>query len=61
MLNVSPRRKEYETLPGISDPSIPARAPLPAGDTPDIQRIVERFPDDVHRRRSAPWASRSFM
>lgn len=47
MLNVSPRHKKYETLPGISDPAVPAVTPLPSGDTPDIRRITERFPDAV--------------
>lgn len=47
MLNVSPRRKQYETLPGIQDPSVPALAPLPTGETLDTQRILERFPDSV--------------
>ncbi len=47
MLNVSPIRREYETLPGINDPSIPAVAPLPAGETEDTQRIVERFGEDI--------------
>jgi hypothetical protein len=31
MLNVSPVRRPYETLPGLNDPSIPAVAPLPTG------------------------------
>jgi NADH dehydrogenase I D subunit len=47
MLNVSPRYREYETLPGINDPTIPALAPLPSGETPDTQRIVERFGEDI--------------
>jgi len=47
MLNVSPRRREYETLPGLNNPAIPARAPLPQGETDDTKRIVERFGDAV--------------
>jgi NADH-quinone oxidoreductase subunit C/D len=47
MLNVSPIRREYETLPGLNDLSIPALAPLPTGETEDTQRIVERFGDSV--------------
>gem|GEM_PF-5645502 len=29
MLNVSPTQREFETLPGLNDPTIPALAPLP--------------------------------
>jgi len=47
MLNVSPLHRAYETLPGINDPSIPAVAPLPSGETEDTQRIVERFGEDI--------------
>lgn len=47
MLNVSPLHRAYETLPGINDPSIPAVAPLPTGETEDTQRIVERFGEDI--------------
>jgi NADH dehydrogenase I D subunit len=47
MLNVSPRYREYETLPGINDPSIPALPPLPTGETADTTRIVERFGEDI--------------
>ncbi len=47
MLNVSPRHREYETLPGLNNPAIPACAPLPQGETEDTARIVERFGDDV--------------
>ena len=47
MLNVSPRRREYETLPSLNNPAIPARAPLPQGETEDTKRIVERFGDAV--------------
>ena len=47
MLNVSPTRRAYETLPGLNDPSIPAVAPLPAGETDDTRRIVERFGEDI--------------
>jgi NADH dehydrogenase I D subunit len=47
MLNVSPKHRQFETLPGINDPSIPALAPLPKGETEDTRRIVERFGDDI--------------
>jgi NADH dehydrogenase I D subunit len=47
MLNVSPMRRDYETLPGINDPSIPAAAPLPSGESDDTKRIVERFGEDI--------------
>jgi NADH dehydrogenase I D subunit len=47
MLNVSPRYREYETLPGINDPAIPALAPLPSGESDDIKKIVERFGEDI--------------
>ncbi|MEZ4555187.1 MAG: NADH dehydrogenase (quinone) subunit D [Caldilineaceae bacterium] len=43
MLNVSPLHRDYETLPGLNNPEIPAVAPLPAGSTEDVDRIVERF------------------
>lgn len=45
MLNVSPLHREYETLPGLNDPSVPAVAALPSGSTEDVDRIVERFGD----------------
>ena len=47
MLNVSPVYRPYETLPGLNDPTIPALAPLPSGETPDTQRIVERFGEGI--------------
>ncbi len=47
MLNVSPIHRPYETLPGLNDPSIPALAPLPTGETEDTRRIVERFGDAI--------------
>jgi len=47
MLNVSPRHHEYEVLPSLNNPAIPAVAPMPAGETADTARIVERFGDDV--------------
>ncbi|MFM7172422.1 MAG: NADH-quinone oxidoreductase subunit C, partial [Caldilinea sp.] len=43
MLNVSPRTRAYETLPGLNPLGIPAVAPLPSGESPDTARIVERF------------------
>lgn len=47
MLNVSPTHRSYETLPGVNDPSIPAVASLPGGETDDTRRIVERFGEDI--------------
>jgi NADH dehydrogenase I D subunit len=47
MLNVSPRYREYETLPGLNDPSIPALTPLPTGESEDTTKIVERFGEDI--------------
>ena len=47
MLNVAPRFREYETLPSLNDPSIPALPPLPSGESADTQRIVERFGEDI--------------
>lgn len=47
MLNVSPLHRDYETLPGLNDITIPAVAPLPTGETADTQRIVERFGADI--------------
>ncbi|HMN28953.1 MAG TPA: hypothetical protein PKE45_12450, partial [Caldilineaceae bacterium] len=47
MLNVSPVRRPYETLPGLNDPSIPALAPLPTGETEDTQQIVARFGEEI--------------
>jgi len=47
MLNVSPRHRNYETLPGINNPSFPAVAPLPGGDTEDTKKIVARFGEDI--------------
>ncbi len=47
MLNVSPKQREYETLPGLNVPSIPALAPDPTGETEDTKRIVERFGDTI--------------
>ena len=47
MLNVAPRFREYETLPSLNDPSIPALTPLPTGESADTRRIVERFGEDI--------------
>ncbi|MEX1021203.1 MAG: NADH dehydrogenase (quinone) subunit D [Litorilinea sp.] len=47
MLKVSPVHREYETLPGLNDPTIPAVAPLPTGETADTQRIVAQFGEDI--------------
>jgi NADH dehydrogenase I D subunit len=47
MLNPTQRNLAYETLPGLKDVSIPALPPLPTGETPDTQRIVERMGDAI--------------
>ncbi|CAN5844354.1 hypothetical protein BH10CHL1_BH10CHL1_01970 [soil metagenome] len=47
MLNVSPKTRAYETLPGLNDITIPALAGLPTGETEDTKRIVERFGEDI--------------
>ena len=47
MLNVSPTHRPYETLPGLNDPTIPAVAPLPSGETEDTKRLIERFGEDI--------------
>jgi NADH dehydrogenase I D subunit len=47
MLNVSPRQRDYETLPGLNPLGVPAVAPLPAGESADTQRLVERFGADI--------------
>ena len=47
MLNVSPRQRDYETLPGLNPLGVPAVAPLPTGESQDTQRLVERFGVDI--------------
>ncbi|MFO7631958.1 MAG: NADH dehydrogenase (quinone) subunit D [Caldilinea sp.] len=47
MLNVSPRVREYETLPGLNPLGIPAVASLPTGESEDTNRLIERFGDDI--------------
>jgi len=47
MLDVSPRVREYENLPGLNKLGIPAVTPLPAGETADTLRIVGRFGADI--------------
>lgn len=47
MLKVSQIRREYETLPGLNDITIPAVAPLPSGETEDTKRIAEHFAEEV--------------
>jgi NADH-quinone oxidoreductase subunit C/D len=47
MLNVSPSYRPYETLPGLNDPSIPAVAPLPTGESDHTRQIHERFGEDI--------------
>ena len=47
MLDVSPVRREYETLPGLTDITIPAVASLPTGESADYTAIVGRFGEDI--------------
>ena len=47
MLDVSPVRREYETLPGLNDITIPAVASLPTGESADTTAIVGRFGEDI--------------
>ncbi len=47
MLNVSPRQRPYETLPGLNPLGIPAVAPLPTGESEDTRRLAERFGDAI--------------
>lgn len=47
MLNVSPLRREFETLPNLNDIEIPAVAPLPTGETEETRRIGERLGDGI--------------
>ena len=47
MLNVSPAYRPYETLPGLNDLSIPAVAPLPSGESDDINLLIERFDENI--------------
>jgi NADH-quinone oxidoreductase subunit C/D len=47
MLNVSPRVRAYETLPGLNPLGIPAVAPLPTSESEDTNRLVERFGDAI--------------
>ncbi|MBI1296352.1 NADH-quinone oxidoreductase subunit D [bacterium] len=46
-LNTSPLYRQYETLPSLNVPGIPAVAPLPTGETDDTRSIAERFGDDI--------------
>lgn len=43
----SPGRKQYEILPSLDVPGVPAVAPLPQGETEDTTRLVERFGEDI--------------
>lgn len=47
MLDVAPRVRQYEILPSLQPPGIPAVAPLPTGESEDTRRIAERFGDAV--------------
>lgn len=47
MLNVSPRQRPYETLPGLTPLGIPAVASLPTGESDDTRRLAERFGDAI--------------
>lgn len=44
---VSPTVREYEVLPSLNNPAIPAAAPAPEGETADLTKIVAEFGDDV--------------
>ena len=46
-LNTSPLYRQYETLPSLNVPGIPAVAPLPTGETDDTRLIAERFGEDI--------------
>ena len=46
-LDVAPVFRSYETQRTLNPPGIPAFAPLPEGETEDIQRIAGRFGDDI--------------
>jgi NADH dehydrogenase I D subunit len=46
-LNVSPKHRDYEVLPSLNVPGIPAVAPAPEGETEDTRLIVERFGEDI--------------
>jgi NADH-quinone oxidoreductase subunit C/D len=46
-LGTSPGHKQYEILPGLNVPGVPAVAPMPTGETEDTKRIIERFGEDV--------------
>jgi NADH dehydrogenase I D subunit len=47
MYNVSPIRREYETLPNLNEIGIPALAPMPTGESEDTARIAAQFPNDI--------------
>ncbi len=47
MLDVSPKHRDHESLPGLNNPSIPAIAPAALGSSDDIGRLVERFGDAI--------------
>lgn len=47
MLDVSPLRRAYETLPNLNDIEVPALAPLPGGESEDTRRVVEKLGDGV--------------
>ena len=50
MLNVSPIQREFETLPGLNDPTIPALAPLPI--SVNVESVEESAEEDTAESRS---------
>ena len=46
-LDVAPVFRSYETQRTLNPPGIPALAPLPEGETEDLQRIAGRFGEDI--------------
>lgn len=47
LLDVSPRQRDFETLPNLNDIAVPAVAPALGADTADTAAIRARFPEAV--------------
>ena len=47
LLDVSPRQRDFETLPNLNDIAVPAMAPVLGTDTEDTEAIRSKFPDAV--------------
>ena len=45
--DVAPTFRLYETQRTLNPPGIPALAPLPTGETADIQQVCQRFSTDI--------------